>query len=89
MAATASVLRRRFMGEDVVIYRTAGGVLRVVEPYCPHLGAHLGYGGKVQGEELVCPFHHFRFDASGACAATSYGTAPLGVAGGQRVQRDR
>jgi nitrite reductase/ring-hydroxylating ferredoxin subunit len=71
-----TVLRRRFMGEDVVIYRTAGGAVRVVEPYCPHLGAHLGYGGKVQGEEIVCPFHHFRFDASGVCVATSYGTVP-------------
>ena len=44
------VLRRRFMGEDVVVYRTSGGVLRAVEPYCPHLGAHLGYGGRVEGE---------------------------------------
>jgi phenylpropionate dioxygenase-like ring-hydroxylating dioxygenase large terminal subunit len=74
--APGTVLRRKFMGEDVVIYRTAAGVLRVVEPYCPHLGAHLGYGGKVQGEEIVCPFHHFRFDPSGVCVGTGYGTSP-------------
>jgi nitrite reductase/ring-hydroxylating ferredoxin subunit len=71
-----AVMRRRFMGEDVVIYRTRAGVTRVVEPYCPHLGAHLGYGGRVEGEEIVCPFHHFRFDTSGACVATGYGTRP-------------
>jgi len=70
------VLRRRLMGEDVVVYRTRSGVVRVVEPYCPHLGAHLGYGGKVEAEEIVCPFHGFRFDTSGACTATSYGTRP-------------
>jgi phenylpropionate dioxygenase-like ring-hydroxylating dioxygenase large terminal subunit len=70
------VLRRRLMGEDVVIYRTRGGVVRVIEPYCPHLGAHLGYGGRVEGEEIVCPFHGFRFDTSGACVANSYATRP-------------
>jgi phenylpropionate dioxygenase-like ring-hydroxylating dioxygenase large terminal subunit len=70
------VLRRRLMGEDVVIYRTRSGVVRVIEPYCPHLGAHLGYGGKVAGEEIVCPFHGFRFDPSGACVANSYATRP-------------
>lgn len=70
------VLRRRFMGEDVVIYRTRSGLPRVIDPYCPHLGAHLGYGGSVAGEEIVCPFHHFRFDSSGACTATGYGTKP-------------
>lgn len=70
------VLRRRFMGEDLVIYRTRAGVVRVVEPYCPHLGAHLGYGGKVDGEEIVCPFHGFRFDTDGVCIANTYGTRP-------------
>jgi len=70
------VLRRRFMGEDLVVYRTRSGVVRVVEPYCPHLGAHLGYGGRIEGEDIVCPFHHFAFDASGKCVRTGYGTRP-------------
>jgi nitrite reductase/ring-hydroxylating ferredoxin subunit len=70
------VLRRRFMGEDLVVYRTRRGVVRVVEPYCPHLGAHLGHGGRVEGEEIVCPFHHFAFDTEGACVRTGYGTRP-------------
>jgi nitrite reductase/ring-hydroxylating ferredoxin subunit len=64
------------MGEDLVVYRTRGGVLRVVEPYCPHLGAHLGHGGWVEGEEIVCPFHHFAFGADGVCVRTGYGTRP-------------
>jgi nitrite reductase/ring-hydroxylating ferredoxin subunit len=71
-----SVLRRRLMGEDLVVYRTRGGVVRVVEPYCPHLGAHLGYGGWVEGEEIVCPFHHFAYGSDGACVRTGYGTRP-------------
>ncbi|QCX82932.1 3-ketosteroid-9-alpha-monooxygenase oxygenase subunit (plasmid) [Streptomyces sp. YIM 121038] len=59
-----SVVTRRFMGEDVVVYRTRSGRLRVVRPYCPHLGAHLGCGW-VDGEEIVCPFHHFAFGPDG------------------------
>jgi phenylpropionate dioxygenase-like ring-hydroxylating dioxygenase large terminal subunit len=82
------VLRRRFMGEDVVVYRTRGGVVRVVQPYCPHLGAHLGFGGTVDGEEIVCPFHHFAFDTSGACVRTGYGTRPPRAQLGQWVARE-
>lgn len=70
------VLRTRFMGEDLVAYRTRTGTLRVVEPYCPHLGAHLGYGGTVEGEDIVCPFHRFAFGLDGACVRTGYGTRP-------------
>nr|WSY56659.1 Rieske (2Fe-2S) protein [Streptomyces sp. NBC_00886] len=70
------VVRRRLKGEDLVVYRTRQGRLRVVSPYCPHLGAHLGFGGRVDGEELVCPFHHFAYDPNGACVRTGYGTRP-------------
>ena len=27
---------------------------------CPHRGAHLGYGGKLDGDALICPFHGHR-----------------------------
>ncbi|WFB05990.1 Rieske (2Fe-2S) protein [Streptomyces sp. LX-29] len=80
LAATAEldrgvVLTRRLMGEDVVLYRTASGRPCAVRPFCPHLGAHLGHGGTVHGEDIVCPFHHFRFDPEGSCVRTGYGTA--------------
>ncbi|MEX2414440.1 MAG: Rieske 2Fe-2S domain-containing protein, partial [Thermoleophilaceae bacterium] len=68
------VRRTRFMGEDLVVYRTESGTLCVVDPYCPHLGAHLGYGGEIEGERIVCPFHRFAFDTSGACVRTGYGS---------------
>lgn len=70
------VLTRRLMGEDVVLYRTAGGTMRAVRPYCPHLGAHLGHGATVQGDNLRCPFHHFQFGLDGACVKTGYETPP-------------
>jgi phenylpropionate dioxygenase-like ring-hydroxylating dioxygenase large terminal subunit len=82
------MLRRRFMGEDVVVYRTRRGVVRVVEPYCPHLGAHLGYGGWVEGEDIVCPFHHYAFETGGACVRTGYGTRPPAAQLTQREVRE-
>jgi nitrite reductase/ring-hydroxylating ferredoxin subunit len=71
-----TVLSCPFMGGDLVVYRTRSGVVRAVPPYCPHLGAHLGYGGRVDGELLVCPFHGFAYDDRGVCVRTGYGTRP-------------
>lgn len=63
-----TVLTRTFFGREVVLYRTMGGDVRVVDAHCPHLGAHLGKGGTVRGEHLRCPFHGFEFDGTGRCA---------------------
>lgn len=82
------VLRRRFMGEELVVYRTRGGVVRAVEPYCPHLGAHLAVGGTVDGEDIVCPFHHFAFGVDGRCVRTGYGTRPPAARLVQREVRE-
>ena len=62
----ATVLTRRYFGRELVIYRTASGRLRVTEPYCPHLGGHLGRGW-VEGEALRCGFHGWKFDEQGRC----------------------
>jgi len=62
----------QWCGQDLVIYRTATGKLKVIEAHCPHLGAHFGFGGEIQGEDIVCPFHHFRYDNTGMCIDTPY-----------------
>ncbi len=71
-----AVLPRTFCGREVAVYRTASGRAVVVDATCPHLGAHLGHSSCVEGETLRCSFHGFRFDASGICIATGYGTRP-------------
>lgn len=65
-----------FMGSDLVLYRGASGIAHAVSPYCPHLGAHLGHGGKVDGEDLVCPFHGLAYGPDGACVRTPFGPPP-------------
>ncbi|HYH51321.1 MAG TPA: aromatic ring-hydroxylating dioxygenase subunit alpha [Acidimicrobiia bacterium] len=55
----------RYFGFDLVAYRGESGTLHVFDAFCPHLGAHLGHGGKVCGDDIVCPFHGWRFDGAG------------------------
>jgi phenylpropionate dioxygenase-like ring-hydroxylating dioxygenase large terminal subunit len=65
-----------FCGEEVVLWRDDSGTAHLHGAYCPHLGAHLGRGGQVDGPNLVCPFHHFRFRGDGQCVSTPYGKGP-------------
>lgn len=66
--AVGEVKSAQFVGRDIVYYRTEGGSVVALDAHCPHMGAHLGHGGRVIGETIQCPFHHFRFDTSGSCA---------------------
>jgi 3-ketosteroid 9alpha-monooxygenase subunit A len=59
------VVPLRYFGQELVAYRGASGSVHLFDAYCPHLGAHLGYGGKVDGDDIVCPFHAWRFDCEG------------------------
>ncbi|MFT5104204.1 MAG: phenylpropionate dioxygenase-like ring-hydroxylating dioxygenase large terminal subunit [Candidatus Latescibacterota bacterium] len=70
------LVNRRIGDEEIVLFRTESGVLNAIEAYCPHLGAHLGHGGTVEGEDIKCPFHGFCFNGSGDCTKTGYGTKP-------------
>ncbi len=70
--APGEVQTLHFFGQDLVLFRTASGEARVFDPHCPHLGAHLGYGGVVAGEHLRCPFHHWEFDGEGVCQKIPY-----------------
>ncbi len=61
------VLPLSCLGRELVLFRTEQGAAHVLDAYCPHLGAHLGHGGRVQQGSLQCPFHGWRFDGQGAC----------------------
>ena len=67
------VQRIRYFDNEMVLFRTRSGKARVLDAYCPHIGAHLGEGGRVQGESIRCPFHAWEFDGeSGACSRIPY-----------------
>jgi len=54
------------IGEDLVVWRTADGTPCVMEARCPHQWSHLAGEGVVDGEELVCLTHLWRFAVDGA-----------------------
>lgn len=54
-----------YFDTHLVLWRDDAGAAHVMDAFCPHLGAHLGHGGTVEGCEIVCPFHGWRFDAEG------------------------
>lgn len=54
-----------YLGRELVLFRGEDGCARVFDAHCPHLGAHLGVGGRVCGDGVVCPFHGWRFDGEG------------------------
>ena len=62
----------RYFGRDLVLFRTESGLAVVLDAHCPHLGAHLGMGGRVVGDLIQCPFHGWRFDVEGRCVEISY-----------------
>jgi nitrite reductase/ring-hydroxylating ferredoxin subunit len=66
------VLARRYFGRELAVFRTASGQAGVLDAICPHMGAHLGHGSRVEGEALRCSMHGFRYDAAGTCVSTPY-----------------
>ena len=57
---------------ELVLFRTREGKAVVLDAFCPHLGAHLGYGGRVIGENIRCPFHGWVFGRDGNCTEIPY-----------------
>ena len=72
MAAPARDLGRgqarsyALLGRRIALYRARDGKVHAVDARCAHLGADLGMG-QVVGNELQCPFHHWRYGPDGAC----------------------
>ena len=68
---SGDAIKLNYFGQALALFRGEDGVARVLDGYCPHLGAHMGKG-EVVGDTLRCPFHHWRFDAGGACVEIPY-----------------
>ena len=58
--------RVRLLGEDLVLYRDRSGRLGLIGEFCPHRRASLAYGIP-QIDGIRCPYHGWKFDATGAC----------------------
>ncbi len=70
------VRRLKYFGRELVGWRSASGRLTVMDAYCEHLGAHLGYGGHVEGEAIECPFHGWQWNHEGRNVCIPYEAHP-------------
>ena len=57
---------RTILGERVVFYRTEAGAPVAVDGRCAHRRFPLS-AGSLAGDEIVCKYHGWRYDGSGAC----------------------
>jgi 5,5'-dehydrodivanillate O-demethylase len=56
----------RLMGEDFTLYRGASGTTHMLDFRCPHRQTQLSTGW-VEGDDIRCFFHGWRFNAAGQC----------------------
>lgn len=66
------VIPLHYFGKDFVLFRTEDGKPHILDAYCPHLGAHLAHGGRIEGQTLRCPYHGWLWETNGHCAAIPY-----------------
>lgn len=59
-------LKRRLLGEDIVIYRDKEGRVHTLTAYCAHRGADLSLG-RCTAQGLTCAYHGWTFTGDGAC----------------------
>jgi 3-ketosteroid 9alpha-monooxygenase subunit A len=71
-----SVKPLQYLGGHQVIYRTEDGVLHVLDAHCPHLGAHIGHGGKIKNDCVTCPYHGWGYGSDGVNKFIPYQDEP-------------
>jgi len=59
------VRRLRYFNRELAAFRGTSGKVAVLDAHCPHMGAHLGINGRVEGDLLRCPYHGTAFNLEG------------------------
>ncbi len=90
---THKPLAVRFFGRDFALYRgMATGRAVLLDAYCPHMQTHLGAhnttsyvvvdnrGTNIVGDDIVCPYHAWKFGPDGKCNEIPYHDGPIPAA---------
>lgn len=69
--ATSAELKKQLLptalwGKEIVLFRDSSGEVRALEDRCPHRLVKLS-GGRLQNDQLECPYHGWRFARDGQC----------------------
>lgn len=76
---TRSLLPRRLLDIDVVLYRTESGRPAALMDRCPHRSAPL-HRGTLEGDLVQCGYHGLRFAQDGSCVHNPFSGKPLAAA---------
>ena len=60
------ILPVKILGEELVVYCNRKGEYGLVGEHCPHRLASLAFG-RVEEDGIRCPYHGWKFNASGKC----------------------
>ena len=63
--ADGGIMPAKLLGTDIVLWRSGNEVM-AWRDYCTHRGTRLSLG-KVKDGQLICPYHAWHYDRSGAC----------------------
>ena len=67
--AGVNIVAARVLGQELAVWRSAGGLVQVWLDRCPHRGVRLSLG-RIMGDRLACAYHGWEFAAhSGQCMA--------------------
>jgi vanillate O-demethylase monooxygenase subunit len=72
------------LGESLALWRDSKGAVHASSDLCIHRGTALSLGS-VQGDELVCPYHAWRYAADGRCTAIPQLADPTRVPAKARI----
>ena len=61
-----TLISRRVLEQEVVLYRTSTGSVAALEDVCPHRLTPLSMG-RLKDDAIECGYHGMTFDCSGAC----------------------
>jgi len=68
-------IRRTYLGQNVVLYRSGSGRPLALSDSCPHRFAPLSMG-KVNGDAIQCLYHGLEFGPDGKCVHNPHGPIP-------------
>ena len=62
-----------YFGQKLMAYRSlADFKIKVLDAYCPHMGADLSKGEPDDKGNIICPFHHWSWGGDGVCNHIPY-----------------
>ncbi|MGA1253687.1 MAG: Rieske 2Fe-2S domain-containing protein, partial [Burkholderiaceae bacterium] len=74
----------RLLGQDLVLFKDHAGRIALLDRDCPHRGADLAFA-RYESDGIRCPFHGWKFDATGRCLETP--AEPEGSTFCQRIRQ--